>query len=177
MRLSLVAAIVICGTAAAQQAPPLGFKDLILGMPLAESGLSTRLNCKHENPPRCVYLGKYAGGPAETIAGEPINAILLSRRDGAIDSIMVTFKAKAFEQVRDGLAEKYPGLKCAHAQVQNRMGATFDQVVCSYETADGNHVELDKRGGGTVDESYMYFTTAENRTAAAKQRASGRKDI
>jgi len=52
-------------------------------------------------------------------------------RDGKLDSFYFIFEPNDFPRVMEAVHNKYPGLNCTNKEIQNRMGATFNQVECA----------------------------------------------
>lgn len=52
--------------------------------------------------------------------------------EGKLVAFTFFFRSDDYSDVKDAVANKYPKIKCRSSTIQNRMGATFAQEVCTY---------------------------------------------
>lgn len=174
MRL-IAALLLVAGSAGAQER--LGFKDLELGKPFAQAASAKGMKCApYQEAGRkiCHYLAEYSARK-ETVGGRPVESVSVVTMAGVIQSVLVSFKADGFDDVRDAVASKYHDLRCQASTVQNRMGAVFDQVQCEASRPDGVLI-LQKRMQ-TVDDSMLFFESAAERSRDGKRSATAKKDL
>lgn len=155
----------------------LGFKDVVLGQPLGHGPVAKRLECR---PSSCWYMAPRSmealrAKNYETIGGYMVSTLSVDMHDEKVDRIAVSFHTNGFDNVRAGLAEKYPALKCEAGSVQNRAGATFDQVVCSVTDATGE-LQLLKRSG-KIDDAALTIVSKAHVERSKMSRQKAQKDI
>lgn len=54
--------------------------------------------------------------------------------EGKVNAFIFFFSAESFDTVRDAFQAKYPSMKCVQTQVQDRMGASFTDETCVYQS-------------------------------------------
>jgi hypothetical protein len=96
-------------------------------------------------------------GESETIAGVPVKTMVLSIYDGKLHAIIINFDPDGFDQVVDGLKEKYGESNPMNEQIQNRMGATFENSTFSWRRADATLKAT--KYSASLDQSSVMFRT------------------
>lgn len=179
-----MSSLVLCAAVAHSQASePLDIKGFWLGMPQAEAVAKGSLECMRlpgTTKTSCSKSWRVRNDAVDTIAGVPTTWFNLGiLPNETVGSIYVTFAADQFAKVRAALESKYPTLRCENSVVQNRAGASFDQVSCEMKQG-GNYLQLEKRSS-KVDSSALsvisaeQFKELEQSEAARKEKA--KKDI
>lgn len=174
MRL-FAALLLVVGSTGAQER--LGFKDLEIGKPFARAASMKDMTCApYQEAGRkiCHYLAAHSARK-ETIGGRPVQSVSVVTMAGVIQSVLVSFKADGFDDVRDAVASKYQDIRCQPSTVQNRMGAVFDQVQCEASRPEGVLI-LQKRIQ-TVDDSMLFIESAAERSRGGKRSATAKKDL
>lgn len=170
-------------TGAAQE---ISVKDFVLGADLRTEAAKANMNCSASPVKGSTAEWCRPGYPIEkqheslrTIATVPTKHVFFFGRGGKLGSISWSFDQSDFGTVRAAYAEKYPGMRCQDSTVQNRMGATFDQVVCRFETPTAK-LEIRRRGADLTEGRLSAFTrTHEAEQEAEEQRRAqeAKKDI
>ena len=102
---------------------------------------------------------------------------LVINAHGILQRIFLSLSPDDFDTVAPLLLEKFgPTISTSRTQVQNRMGAKFDQVVHLWTDEQENQV-LYSRYSGTVDKSSLSFSTKADRDMFNKSRGNPRGDI
>ena len=136
---------------------------------------------KGRNVVSCYYappkpeLEKYRPRIADldTLAGEPVkNWLLILDPQSAVDSVAVTLFTPSFDRVVGALTERYGKPSNTETSVvQNRAGASFDQVEVTWKIGD-SHLVVNKRSS-TIDEMSVSLST-RSRIAEWAQREKGK---
>lgn len=110
------------------------------------------------------------GGPRiealDTLAGVPVKRWLATMRKGTTDSIMVLQDNGDFERVKAAMEQKFGRpFSVEPGEVQNRMGATFDQIKIRW-SLEGRLLTIQKRSG-KLDEMMILLSSE----AAMRERA------
>ena len=165
-----IAALVLGAITFAASAEPISLKGLAPGMSkgkleTAYKGLTSACT-KARNAPVpteiCGYTTKkrsLVDIPAlDTFAGAPVERWLAIVSEDVTTTILVTQSSSDYERVVAALTERWGKPASAKSStVQNRMGATFDQMETEWRV-DGS-VLLAKKRGTTVDEMGLYLST------------------
>lgn len=97
----------------------------------------------------------------DSIAGAPVDMWLITMRGGEVATIYVQVLNRHFERVIAALKERFgPPTKQEDGQVQNRMGATFDQKELTWRS-EGGVLSVKKRGGKIDTMSLMLTSEAK----------------
>ena len=111
-----------------------------------------------------------------TIARESARMNLVINAAGIVQRIDLTLSPLSFDLLAPILIEKYgPPTKTDRSELQNRMGAKFDQVVHFW--LDGDAQVLYQKYAGATDSSNLYFSTKEDRDLRSQRTANRRGDI
>ncbi len=104
-------------------------------------------------------VGKIRGSFIDgfTIGGVGGKYLAVKFHEDKLDNVMFIFKPDGFEAVRRAVASKYPALTCSDSTVQNRAGASFEQVRCELNS-DGTRFSL-TRISGDVNTSMLTLST------------------
>lgn len=176
---------VLLALACSASAQEITIKDFALGGSLKAEGARAGLVCRVGALPSSSI--QYCATPplrppapeAQTIAGVPATDVYFMGYDDVLGEVRFSFDPASFSIVRDALKEKYPALNCKESTVQTRAGASFDQTICSYETAAAE-VSLERRAS-KVTQSQLRVTTKAHVAAAqadqAKRAGQGKKDL
>ena len=112
-----------------------------------------------------------------TIAGESAYMNLVISPLGVVQRIHLSLSPDAFDIVAPLLVEKFgPPSSTDRSEIQNRMGAKFDQVIYLWEDKHENQI-LYSRYSGSVDTSSLNFSTEEDREMIKKVMGDPKSDI
>ena len=181
--LLLTSLALLTATTHAQDAAPLDIKGFRLGMPQAEAVAKGGLECSRlagTTRTFCSKSWRSRNEAVDTVAGVPTTYFHVGiLPDETVGSIYVTFAADQFDKVRQALASKYPTLQCKNSIVQNRAGASFDQVDC--DMAQNGHTLLLEKRSSKVDISSINLISAaqfkELQESEAARKEKAKKDI
>lgn len=114
-------------------AEEIGIKDFVLGGDLRAEAARAGLECdaNSNRPDSCSNFRRTYSELGRTIAGVPAKSLYFFGFDNKLGWIRYVFDQRNFTLVRAAFLDKYPALQCVESTVQNRMGATFEQTVCS----------------------------------------------
>lgn len=166
------------GSASAQQ---IGIKDFVLGGDLRAEASRAGLECTStaNRADSCSNFRRTYSELGKTIAGVPTKDLYFFGFANKLGWIRYTFDQRSFGMVRAAFLEKYPALKCEESTVQNRMGATFDQTVCS--VASSAAVLTLKRRDSDLTEGSVEVTSTEFREQMQadiqRRKGAAQKDI
>jgi hypothetical protein len=178
----------LCSGLAIAQTAPLDIKGLYPGQPIGAAEkiapglglacgwfgtLGPTLECHYS--PRSRYSKEPSVPALDTIAGRAALLWLLTARDGALTSVSATFRTQDFDLIAAALREKYGAeTKRADSTIQNRAGATFDQVQIEWRAADRTLV-ITKRGG-KVDTGRIKLVSDQELLDSKRDQEKGAKD-
>lgn len=112
-----------------------------------------------------------------TIARETARLNLVINSAGVVQRMHLMLSPEAFDIVAPMLISKFgPPTKTSHSQIQNRMGAKFDQVRYWWQGEGDTEVDY-SRYTGTLDSSTLYFSTKEDRELLGKLKGNRAGDI
>jgi hypothetical protein len=105
--------------------------------------------------------GQVCNGPT-SVAGVYARTNTVTSTEGVVTRISLTFSSRSFDTVEAGVLSKYgEPTKTEQNTVQNRMGATYQNVEHTWEGEGGRYIRLSKYAG-SLDDSTLYFGTAED---------------
>jgi hypothetical protein len=159
---------------AALQAPAvaLDFKGIAVGEPATAELVLDKLGVKCG----AGASGMQVCNGAVTIARESAKMNLVINAAGIVQRIDLSLSPQAFEVVAPLLIEKFgPPAKTDRSEVQNRLGAKYEQVIHLWREGDAE--ALYRRYAGSLDSSSLYFSTKEDRDLLSKRTATRRGDI
>ncbi|MBU1206459.1 MAG: hypothetical protein KKH04_05960 [Proteobacteria bacterium] len=170
----MIFALLCVSTSVLAQSEPFEFKGITLGSDIAAIEGNSRFSCRDSNSPGADQTCSLREG--ETIAGAPVSALLLTFYGRKLHGIYIWFDAKHFPQVAGALKEKYGEGDLKTKEVQNRMGATFENRIYTWRKPGATlHVE---RFAGKLDRSSVIFRTdfaieefGRRRGSSAKEKA------
>ncbi|MCF8083593.1 MAG: hypothetical protein K9M96_10890 [Deltaproteobacteria bacterium] len=110
----------------------LGFKELLLGSSLQDIQKDSRYHCEAKKDLGIADTVCMRYAPKETIAGAPIRLMTLFYTEGKLTNIWVVLKTDYFSQVLEALKEKYGNSETKKNHVQNKLGATFENVTYTW---------------------------------------------
>jgi len=105
-----------------------------------------------------------------TVAGAVTFARVVVDADGTVQDIGLRFSEEDFSKVESGLREKFGEPSTERSEVQNRMGAGFNQVTHTWKNEQRDLVVL-VRYANDINHSVLLFMTAksaESDAAASK---------
>lgn len=163
-------------------AEPLTIKDFTLGEDLKAAAAKGKMACQViKGQPGSFCFNVITNKPelVTSIAGVPAKSVILSGLDdGLLGSVRYIFAQSDFSLVRSAFASRYP-LTCIDSEVQNRMGAKFEQTVCTHTTEAGV-ITLRRRtsdlGEGDVEVSSSSYRTGL-KAWFEQRKTEGKKDI
>ena len=117
---------------------------------------------------------------SETIAGAPIQFMVLFFFDDVLSSIAIREDEKYFNQIRDAMIEKYGKPTSENNEpIQNRAGASFDNSILEWDNSVSK-IQL-KRRSGKIDASSIVYSSksglAESGKRSKQNAASGSHDL
>ena len=128
-----------------------------------------------------VKCGSGAGGMQVCIgnssaAGVPaiVNAVI---SNGHLIRISLSIPSEFFDTATQGAIEKYGRpLKTTSSNLQNRMGANFENTTLFWGNELGTYLQMSKYGS-TIDRGSIYFGTAEDTALLTQSRAPKKGDF
>lgn len=183
MKRLLCLSVFAAGAATVTGAEPLGIKGFALGEDLRTAASRAGLSCHALPSVDGQFCFHSASRPKSdfvaTIAGVPAKQVFISAaEDGKLGSVRYVFKHSDFLVVRGAFEQKYQ-LSCVDSIVENRMGARFDQTVCTHQAADGKVII--KRRESDLTEGSVEIRSLEYEAAIGKamqrRKIEGKKDI
>ena len=109
------------------------------------------------------------------VTGKSPSPPLYKLRDGKLDSFTFIFEPSDFPRVLEAVKNKYPSINCNNNEVQNRMGATFNQVEC---VLDGTNSVLNlSKYAGDIETSMLMITSNEHLNELKKKFTKDSGDI
>lgn len=149
------------------------FKGITLGQPttVAQVEEKLRVRCGTGVSGTQVCNGSVTIGKVLATMNLVINA------QGVVRRINLSLSPESFDVLAPLLIEKFgsPALT-TKGEVQNRMGAKFEQTTHLWKDDHENHVEY-SRYAGSVGKSFLSFTTKEDRDLVASLRGNRRDDL
>src|SRR5215471_924305 len=149
------------------------FKGFTIGAPAKPEEVKEKLGVK---------CGLGSGGSQVcngrvTVGKEPAQMNMVINPSGIIQRIRLSLSPNAFEIIAPLLTEKFGApTKTERGEVQNRMGAKFDQTSMLWRGENGVEVIYQKYTG-SLDSSSLYFSTAEDRELMLNSRGDRRGDL
>ena len=131
---------------------PFGFKHYTIGDDKSYIPPSNFI-CKDSKTPIADQICRY--NSKETIAGAPVQLLLLYYYSDKLENISITFKSDHFSKVVSALSKKYGTGKIKTKAVQNRMGATFENRMHSWSI--GNNTLTAKQYSTDLNSSTVYY--------------------
>lgn len=123
------------------------FKGIRPGMAYADLAANPKLRCEErKNDPVAEYACTLNYGEKETIAGTPVKFLAVFVLSGKVTTLTASFDTSQYLQVKLALIEKYGTGEVTDSEIQNRMGASFDNQKVEWTGKDAT-MRLDKRSG------------------------------
>ena len=123
----------------------------------------------HIRPVKCEKVksgNTFCSGPT-TVAGVYGRTEVRTTPAGVVTRLVLIISSRDFDTVEAGVVTKYgQPTKTSNDAVQNRMGATFQNVEHYWEGEGGRYIRLSKYAG-SLEDSTLYFGTAEDTAAFA----------
>jgi len=157
MKSFVAAAVLMAASFAHAETDTFEFKGMALGADVAQFEKNRRFLClKPKNASADLACGmRRADG--ETIAGIPVESLMLFFTEAKLQTIYITFASKEFDTVVAALQEKYGKVTPLTDEVQNRMGATFNNETYSWRKSD--QVLKAEKYGSKITTSRVTFQT------------------
>lgn len=141
------------------QEPKISIKGIEIGLTQAEVANITGTQEK-------FIRGFKVGG----VSGD----IFLSFSADRLGLAMFRFNSGNFTIIKEAYAEKYKQMKCTDSEVQNAMGARFEQTTCTYKDDQGI-IELEKYV--KINQSQLKIKSKERIEQEIKEINEKKKDI
>ena len=154
------------------QAIAFDFKGIVLGGPATPAQVNDKLGVSCGTG----ISGTQVCNGSVSIARENAKMNLLINASGIVQRIDLSLSPSSFDVIAPLLIEKFgPPAKTDRSEVQNRLGAKFEQVIHLWR--DGEAEVQYRKFAGTVDASSLYFSTKEDRELRSQRTANRRGDI
>ncbi len=164
---------------AAQAADSFDFKGIALDSNFSDIEQNQKFNCKLPQSPLGDKSCTLNYREIETIAGVPVDLMVLHFYDEKLSSIRIHIKSQFFYSVRDALIAKYGNGALTKEPVQNRAGASFENEIYLWNK-EGQTLKA-KRYAGKISTSLVSFdlnSNVENYAKRSKTQGSERsKDL
>jgi len=157
MRFAVVILLFLITSTVSAEEPPFDFKGIALGSDIASIEGTSRFSCRDPQNPIADRICSLKFGERETIAGAPVQVLLLYYYSGKLETISISFEPKHFSEVAAALTDKYGAGSVKTEAVQNRMGATFENKTYSWRR--GNATLEAKRYSSKIDRSSVMYRT------------------
>lgn len=168
--ISIIAAgvsLIFSGDAAAYD-----FKGVHVGQPATPESIREALGVSCGEG----YPGSQVCNGTQTIAGAVARMNLVIGVSGNVQRIMLVFPSQDYGHVEAAMLEKFgPPTEREESVVQNRLGATFDQVH-SHWIGDGVYISM-SRLSADITESNVVFYSQEQLERDAYLRAQRERDL
>jgi len=155
---------------------PLDFKGLALGTDISTIKSKSKFSCRDSQAPMADQICHLNFDENETIAGVPVELLILIFFSNKLETISVTFNSESFFKVVAALKEKYGPGEVRSEVVQNRMGASFENKIYSWRR--GEAAIIARRYSGKIDRSTVNYvsdfaleTSERRRSSTAKENA------
>lgn len=171
MRRFLVIAGLLC-TSSVCLAQDFDFKGVYLDQPATPAEIKSKLgvDCGAGRPGFQICNGRV------TVAGRNADMNLVIGQSGKVQRIALTFDTSSFNAVENALMQKFGAPKVEIGQVQNRMGAKYDDRTDVWGEAPGPTVRLSQHAG-SLDEASLRFWTEEDRVMLERLNNGDPSDI
>ena len=149
------------------------FKGVVIGAPATPELINEKLGVS------CGvgFEGIQVCNGTVTIARESARMNLVISSTGVVRRINLTLSPAVFDVIAPLLVEKFgPPEKIKRGEVQNRMGAKFDQVEYYWQNSTGHQVIYEKYAG-SLDSTTLNFSTREDREKLQVPKASRKNDL
>ena len=93
-----------------------------------------------------------------------------------LEKFVFIFESQNFESILESVKNKYPQMLCDKGMLQNKMGATFQQVECLLNDKTGN-LYLVKYAGGNISKSILQLIKKSHLDQIKIQQEKSKKDI
>ncbi len=155
MKFAVVILFFLLTSTVSAEEPPFDFKGIALGSDIASIEGTSIFSCRDPQSPIADRICSLKFGERETIAGAPVQVLLLYYYFGKIETISISFDSKHFSEVAAALTEKYGAGSVKTEAVQNRMGATFENKIYSWRR--GNATLEAKCYSSKIDRSSVMY--------------------
>ena|GEM_PF-869433 len=149
--------LLLLSSVAFAQEPSFDFKGILLGSDISAVERSSRFSCRSTKDPIADRICSLKSDEKETIAGMRLHSLMLYYYAGKLETISISLDEKHFSQVIAALVEKYGQGATRTEQVQNRLGAAFENKIYSWRR---NNATLQaKRYAAKLDTSEVIYRT------------------
>jgi hypothetical protein len=124
--------VLTSSTAVYAEEPPLDFKGIALGTDISAIKNTSKFSCRDVQGPIADQVCHLNFDENETIAGVPVELLVLYFFSKKLENISIEFNSESFFKVVAALKEKYGPGEVRSEVVQNRMGATFENEIYSW---------------------------------------------
>lgn len=153
---------------------PLDFKGIALGTDISSIKSTSKFSCRDIQGPMADQVCHLNFDENETIAGVPVELLVLIFFSKKLETISVTFNSESFFKVVAALKEKYGPGEVRSEVVQNRMGASFENKIYSWRR--GEAAIIARRYSGKIDRSTVNYVTDLALETSERRRSSTTKD-
>lgn len=171
----------------ASGAEPLSLKGIAPGMTVEQvdaqhPGLAAKCGVWKDGGSRCTYSAAREAGRSgagaipslTTLAGINVELWLIRLREGKVASVTVGGSSKDFDRLIAAISEKHgKPTTLTESTIQNRAGASFDQVEAQWIIADTS-LQIRKRSGN-VDRMMVTLGSKTDRELMEKERQENAK--
>lgn len=155
--LTMVLALFSCASYA--QDPKISIKGIEIGLTQAEVANITGTQSR--------YITGFRVGGVHGDIGYSFSA-------GKLSLAMFRFNSGNFQIIKEAYTEKYKEMKCTDSEIQNAMGAKFEQTTCIYKDDQGI-IELEKYV--KINQSQLKIKSTERIEQEMKENTEKKKDI
>lgn len=158
-KIVVITCVMFCATAAASGSRDYDFKGVQIGAPATPELIKERLGvaCGAGAPGMQICNGNV------TIAKERATMNLVIGNTGEVQRIHLSLQPDSFDLVEPELIRKFGApTRVERPEVQNAMGATFQQTTDIWVGSNGVRVVFE-RYAGSIDSSSLYFSTEADR--------------
>jgi hypothetical protein len=178
MRIIVAAGFLLLASVAQAQTDGFEFKGIALGSDAAPFESNKRFLCY---TPSNTLADRACGlrREGETIAGVPVDSLMLLFYDNKLHTIFISVASKNFDEVVAALQEKYGKVVSQNEEIHNRMGATFNDETYSWRKP--GQVLTAEKYAGDINHSRLTFQTEAgldefSRRSESKKKANA-KDL
>ena len=95
--------------------------------------------------------------------------------DDKVATLYFKFDSANFDAVFDAVKSKYPSIRCERSEIQNRMGASFQQIECQLSSING--LMTLSRYSGSISDGSIYMASRSRLDSSAKESEKKKSDI
>lgn len=95
--------------------------------------------------------------------------------DDKVATLYFKFDSVNFDSVFEAVKSKYPSTRCEKSEIQNRMGASFQQTECQLSSITG--LMTLSRYSGSISDGSIYMASRSKLDSSAKESEKKKSDI